>query len=64
VEGILHELLRQRDSYTAFLGEPGGVGGKWAEHGKTPEAAVKATRKVARKEVKHLADLLDAAVNG
>lgn len=28
------------DGYTAFLGEPDNSGGRWAEHGNTPKAAV------------------------
>lgn len=33
--------------YTAFLGEPGGTGGRWAESGKTPEDAIRAVVRVA-----------------
>lgn len=29
------------ESYCAFLGEKDGSGGKWAEHGKTPETAIR-----------------------
>jgi hypothetical protein len=37
-------------SYTAFLGSPG-PGGKWAEHGRTPEEAIRATYAVARRDL-------------
>jgi hypothetical protein len=37
--------------YTAFLGEPDSPGGKWAEYGKTPQAAIDAVVKVAKAEL-------------
>lgn len=41
-----HDYNRRVESYGAFLGEPN-MGGRWAEHGKTPEAAIEATMKAA-----------------
>lgn len=37
----------ERDSYLAFLGEPDSGGGRWAEHGPTPEDAIRAVVKAA-----------------
>ena len=48
--------------YMAFLGSPG-HGGRWVEHGKTPQSAIKNTRKVARLEANGIQALLDMAVN-
>jgi hypothetical protein len=41
-------------SYTAFLGEPKCSGGRWAEHGKTPEAVIKRVIASAKTELKKI----------
>ena len=41
-------------SYTAFLGRVGSLGGKWAEHGDTPEEAIENTKAVALADVSEL----------
>ena len=38
------------NSFTAFLGEPSGIGGRWAESGDTPHEAMGAVIKEARAE--------------
>lgn len=47
--------------YTAFLGEAGCSGGRWAESGVTPQAAIRATWAAARQEIDKLATYLTAA---
>ncbi len=47
-------------SFTAYLGEPDCPGGRWAEHGSTPKAAVRNVLRVARRE----ADVIAALVEG
>lgn len=51
---------RKVESYTAFLGERNSSGGKWAEHGKTPEAAMRNVIRVAKADL----DALSAALHG
>jgi hypothetical protein len=52
-------------SYTAFLGTPDSPGGKWAEHGATPQEAIEKAKRAARKELRALQAMIDAAlVNG
>lgn len=46
-------------TYLAFLGSKGQSGGKWSEHGKTPQEAVDEVRRVALIEVAEAAALLD-----
>lgn len=50
------------ESYSAFLGE-GSHGGRWIEHGRTPQSAIRNTRAVARAEARKIAGLLDMASN-
>lgn len=45
-------------SYTAFLGEPGSSGGRWAEHGDTPEEAVNAVLAVAQTELSKIGAMI------
>lgn len=47
--------------YHAFLGDPGSLGGRWAAHGTTPEAAMRAVRRQARAELKHLQSIVEGA---
>lgn len=49
------------DSYTAFLGDAGSSGGRWAESGKTPRAAMRATWKAIEAERAYFATLDSAA---
>ncbi len=46
------------DGFTAFLGEAG-CGGKWAEHGSTPQEAVDAVVAAGRAAFDEVADLLE-----
>ena len=46
--------------YTAFLGEPESCGGRWAEHGKTPRAAVRNVVAVARADLARI----EASISG
>lgn len=48
-------------TYTAFLGEPGSAGGKWAESADTPQEAIEKVKKTAKAKVKRLQRMLDAA---
>jgi len=45
--------------YTAFLGEASSPGGTWAEHGRTPESAIRAVVRVAKREVVSIAELVE-----
>lgn len=45
------------EGYTAFLGEKGG-GGKWAQHGRTPQEAIAAVVLQAREELSLIERLL------
>lgn len=47
------------DGYTAFLSEPGCVGGRWAECGRTPAAAIMRTVEKARAEVAALQAIIE-----
>ncbi len=47
-------------SFTAFLGDAGSAGGKWAESANTPEAAIEKVKKVARAELKRMQKMIDA----
>ena len=49
-------------SYTAFLGKPDSHGGKWAEHGKTPQRAIEKAKRVARAALQELQQMIDAAM--
>ncbi len=49
-----HAYYKGRASYTAFLGRVGSLGGKWAEHGDTPEEAIENTKAVALADVSEL----------
>ena len=44
--------------FTAFLNEPGKIGGKWAEHGDTPLEAIDATIKEAKQEYDKIGAIL------
>ena len=46
-------------SFIAFLGEPGGIGGQWAEHGDTPQKAIDATVAVAVAKYKEIGALIE-----
>ena len=46
-------------SFTAYLGEADQPGGRWAEHGKTPKAAVKATVREGKRELAEVAALVE-----
>lgn len=48
-------------SYTAFIGEKNFPGGRFAEHGSTPEKAIAASRKVAEAEYAALGAWLEDA---
>ncbi len=45
--------------YTAYLGEADEPGGRWAEHGKTAKAAVKATVREGKRELAEVTALLE-----
>ncbi|KKL23088.1 hypothetical protein LCGC14_2428890 [marine sediment metagenome] len=47
------------NSFIAFLGEPGTLGGRWAEHGDTPQEAINATVAVAAAEYKEIGALIE-----
>lgn len=49
----------ERVSYTAFLGEKNGIGGRWAEHGRTPEAAIRKVLAVASAELGRITELVE-----
>ncbi|HTG95752.1 MAG TPA: hypothetical protein VL866_24340 [Pyrinomonadaceae bacterium] len=57
-----HEYADGDVHYTAFLGEPGSAGGKWAESGKTPQAAIEKTKHVARAALRELRKVIDASL--
>ncbi|KKL16309.1 hypothetical protein LCGC14_2496860 [marine sediment metagenome] len=44
--------------FIAFLGEPGDIGGRWAEHGNTPQEAIDATVGVAVAEYKKIGAII------
>lgn len=46
-------------SYTAFLGESDSSGGRWAAHGRTPQAALLAVIALATEELKKVEALLE-----
>lgn len=52
------------DTYVAYLGSKGQSGGRWSEHGKTPQGAVDEVRRVALIEVTEAAALLDMTLVG
>ena len=52
--------VRDGNSFTAFLGEPGqGLGGRWACHAKTPEQAIQDVVAEGLAAFDEIADLLD-----
>lgn len=48
--------------FTAFLGAPGGIGGRWAEHGNTPQEAIDRTVAVATAEYNEIGSILEGLV--
>jgi len=46
------------DHYTAFLGSPDSSGGRWAEHGDTPEEAIRAVVAVAETKLAEIGALI------
>lgn len=46
-------------NFIAFLGEPGGIGGRWAEHGDTPQEAIDATVAVAVAEYNEIGAIIE-----
>ena len=46
------------DGFTAFLGPVGGIGGRWAEHGDTPQLAIDATVAKAVAEYNEIATII------
>ena len=51
-------------SFIAFLGEPDGIGGRWAEHGDTPQEAIDATVAVALAEYKEIGVIIEGLSYG
>lgn len=51
-------------SFRAYLGEASSSGGRWAERGSTPKAAVAAVKSKARAELAYIASLLDGLPGG
>lgn len=45
--------------YTAFLGLPNEIGGRWAESGKTPKEAIRNSLHAAEKDVNALVDIIE-----
>lgn len=45
--------------FTAFLGAPGGVGGRWAEYGKTPQKAIDNTVAAATAEYNEIGSIIE-----
>ena len=52
------------DGFTAFLGPVGGIGGRWAEHGDTPQKAIDATVAVAVAEYNEIATMIKGLESG
>lgn len=50
--------LQGNISFTAFLGDGNGPGGKWAESADTPEEAIEKVRKAASRELKRLQTMI------
>lgn len=46
-----HDLDGKTTGCTAFLGEPGSGGGPWAEHGRTPQTAMRKVIREAKVEL-------------
>ena len=46
-------------SFMAFLGAPGGIGGRWSAHGNTPQEAIDATVGVAVAEYKKIGAIIE-----
>ncbi|KKL25037.1 hypothetical protein LCGC14_2409320 [marine sediment metagenome] len=46
-------------SFMAFLGEPGGIGGRWSAHGETPQEAIKAVIAVAVAEYEEIGAIIE-----
>ena len=47
------------NSFIAFLGEPGMIGGRWDEYGDTPQEAIDATVAVAAAEYKQIGAIIE-----
>ena len=45
--------------FIAFLGEPGGIGGRWAQHGDTPREAIDATVAAAVAEYEEIGAIIE-----